>query len=134
MSSRSRRDGAEPSTASAPASPRIGLASPLVVPPRMVPRAQQLTNAKFIAQAASSGGGGADVGLAARDQCGRDELRKLQNRQLFRVVAQCCWAVENLGTLSFGLAEKVRGVKILAIKGRVFAHHYRIKIFQGGLV
>lgn len=33
----------------------------LVVPPRMAARAQQLTNAKFIAQAAASGGGAADV-------------------------------------------------------------------------
>jgi phage major head subunit gpT-like protein len=33
----------------------------LVVPPRMQARAVQLTNAKFIAQAASSGGGSADV-------------------------------------------------------------------------
>jgi phage major head subunit gpT-like protein len=33
----------------------------LLVPPRMVARAQQLTNAKFIAQAAASGGGSADI-------------------------------------------------------------------------
>lgn len=33
----------------------------LVVPPRMQQRAMQLTNAKFVAQAAASGGGGADV-------------------------------------------------------------------------
>lgn len=33
----------------------------LIVPPKLAPRAAQLTNAKFIAQAASSGGGGADI-------------------------------------------------------------------------
>jgi hypothetical protein len=31
---------------------------------------------------------GADVGFAARDEGGRNELRKLQNRELFGVVAQ----------------------------------------------
>lgn len=41
--------------------PRFLVPTALVVPPRMVPRAQQLTNAKFIAQAAATGGGGADV-------------------------------------------------------------------------
>jgi hypothetical protein len=33
----------------------------IACPPRMAPRVQQLTNAKFIAQAASSGGGSGDV-------------------------------------------------------------------------
>jgi phage major head subunit gpT-like protein len=33
----------------------------LIVPPQMFPRAVQITNAKFLAQAASSGGGGGDV-------------------------------------------------------------------------
>lgn len=33
----------------------------LIVPPRMAPRVRQLTEAKFIAQAANSGGGAADV-------------------------------------------------------------------------
>lgn len=41
--------------------PRFLVPTALVVPPRMVPRAQQLTNAKFIAQAANSGGGAGDV-------------------------------------------------------------------------
>ena len=40
----------------------------LIVPPRMVPRAQQLTNAKFIAQAASnSGAGSGDVEALIRN-------------------------------------------------------------------
>lgn len=39
----------------------------LMVPPAMIARAQQLTNAKFIAQAAASGGGGADVEAMIRN-------------------------------------------------------------------
>lgn len=39
----------------------------LLVPPRMTRRAQELTNAKFIAQAASSGGGSADVEAVVRN-------------------------------------------------------------------
>jgi phage major head subunit gpT-like protein len=40
--------------------PRMLRARGLLVPPALVPRAQQITNAKFIAQAAASGGGAAD--------------------------------------------------------------------------
>lgn len=39
----------------------------LIVPPAMTTRAQQLTNAKLIAQAAASGGGGADVEAIVRN-------------------------------------------------------------------
>ena len=48
---------------------------------------------------------GANIGLIARDQRGCNELRKLQNGQLFRVVAQCRWAVEHLGAFAFSLAQ-----------------------------
>ena len=41
--------------------PRFLRPSRLLVPSELVPRAQQLTNAKFIAQAASSGGGSGDI-------------------------------------------------------------------------
>jgi hypothetical protein len=41
--------------------PRYLRPTSLLVPPRLYPRAVQLTNAKFIAQAASSGGGSADA-------------------------------------------------------------------------
>jgi phage major head subunit gpT-like protein len=41
--------------------PRFLRPSTLLVPPRMFPRAVQLTSAKFLAQAATAGGGSADV-------------------------------------------------------------------------
>jgi phage major head subunit gpT-like protein len=41
--------------------PRFLKPTAIVCPPRMIPRVQQLTNAKFIAQAANSGGGSGDV-------------------------------------------------------------------------
>lgn len=41
--------------------PRFLKPNKIMVPPRMVPRAQQLTNAKFIAQAVSGGGGSGDI-------------------------------------------------------------------------
>lgn len=41
--------------------PRMLIPRAILCPPRMVPRVQQLTKAKVIAQAAASGGGGADV-------------------------------------------------------------------------
>lgn len=47
--------------------PRQLKVSGLLVPPALVTRAQQLTNAKFIAQAAASGGGGADVEAVVRN-------------------------------------------------------------------
>ncbi len=47
--------------------PRFLVPTALVVPPRMVPRAQQLTNAKVIAQAAATGGGGADIEAIVRN-------------------------------------------------------------------
>lgn len=39
----------------------------IMVPPALTTRAQQLTNAKFIAQAAASGGGGADIEAVVRN-------------------------------------------------------------------
>lgn len=41
--------------------PRFLRINKLIVPPALAARAQQLTNAKFVAQAAASGGGSADV-------------------------------------------------------------------------
>ena len=75
---------------------------------------------------------GADVGLTASDQGGRDELRKLQNRQLFGVVAQGSWAVEDIGTFALGLAQQVRGVEVFAVKGWVGAHDDRAKVLEVG--
>lgn len=47
--------------------PRFLRPRAILVPPAMSARAQQLTNAKFIAQAAASGGGGADVEAIVRN-------------------------------------------------------------------
>lgn len=47
--------------------PRKLRARQILCPSRMVPRVQQLTNAKFIAQAAATGGGGADVEALIRN-------------------------------------------------------------------
>lgn len=43
------------------ATPRYLRATTLIVPPALAPRASQLTNAKFVAQAATGGAGAADV-------------------------------------------------------------------------
>ena len=47
--------------------PRFLVPTAILCPPRMVPRVQQLTNAKFIAQAAGSGGGSGDVEALIRN-------------------------------------------------------------------
>ena len=47
--------------------PRKLRASALIVPPALMAVAQQLTNARLVAQAASSGGGGADVEAIVRN-------------------------------------------------------------------
>ncbi len=47
--------------------PRFLVPTALVVPPRMVPRAQQLTNAKILPQAAGSGAGSGDVEAIIRN-------------------------------------------------------------------
>ena len=69
----------------------------------------------------------------ARDQSRADELGKLQDRQLFGVVAQSPRLVKHLGTLPLGLLQQVGGVKELAVKGRVFAHDHSAKIFDSPL-
>jgi phage major head subunit gpT-like protein len=68
--------------------PRFLRPSTLLVPPRMFPRAVQLTSAKFLAQAATSGGGSADVeglikalGFAMPMQA--DELAGFENDTTF---------------------------------------------------
>jgi phage major head subunit gpT-like protein len=65
----------------------------LIVPPRMFPRAVQLTSAKFIAQTSGSGAGGADVeavvralGYAAPVQA--DELAGFESDTTFFVAAE----------------------------------------------
>ena len=77
---------------------------------------------------------GANIGLIACDQGGCNELGELQNRQLFRVVAQSRRAVEHLGAFALGLAEQMGRVKIFAVKRRVFAHDHCGKIFQRSAV
>lgn len=47
--------------------PRFLTARQILVPPRMVPRAQQLTKARFIAQASSGGAGSGDVDALIRN-------------------------------------------------------------------
>ena len=47
--------------------PRFLKVAGILVPPRLVARAQQITNAKYIAQAAATGGGGADVEAVIRN-------------------------------------------------------------------
>ena len=65
----------------------------IICPPRMYPRVLQLTNAKTIAQAASSGGGGADVdalitGLGYSAPRMAAELAGYENDTTFFVVAK----------------------------------------------
>lgn len=47
--------------------PRMLRARAIIAPPAMTTRVQQLTNAKMIAQAAASGGGGADIEAVVRN-------------------------------------------------------------------
>jgi hypothetical protein len=78
----------------------------------------------------------ADVVGVARDERGRDELGEFQNRELFGVVAERSWRVEHLGALALRSFEHVRGVEVLAVKRRVFAHDDCVKVFEqlGALV
>jgi hypothetical protein len=72
-----------------------------------------------------------DVGLVARHQRGADELRKLHDRELFRVVAQRAGLVEHPRAVALGLLQQVRGVEILAVKRRVLAHQDGVEVLQG---
>ena len=71
-----------------------------------------------------------DGGGIACHQRRADELRELHDRQLLGVVPQGAWLVEDLGPLALSLLQQMRGVEILAVKGRVFAHDDGIKVFQ----
>lgn len=67
--------------------------STIICPPRMYPRVLQLTNAKVIAQAAATGGGGADVealitGLGYGQPKMAAELAGFENDTTFFVVAK----------------------------------------------
>ena len=66
----------------------------------------------------------------AGHQRGADVLRELHNRQLLGVVAQRTRLVEYLGAFALGLLQQVRGVKIFAVKRRVFAHDDSGKAMQ----
>lgn len=46
------------------------------------------------------------------------------------MLAQCAGFVEDLGALTLGLTEHVRGVEELGIEGRILAHDDGIKICQ----
>ena len=69
-----------------------------------------------------------DLGRAAADQGGGDELRKLQDGEFFRVVAQRPWAVEHRSAFALGLLQQMGGVEIFAVEGRILAHQHRIDI------
>jgi phage major head subunit gpT-like protein len=73
--------------------PRFLRVKKLIVGPRMFPRAVQLTSAKTIAQAASSGGGGADVemlikSLGFAQPIQADELAGYESDTTFFIVAE----------------------------------------------
>jgi len=61
----------------------------------------------------------------ARHQGGADELRKLQDGQLFGVVAQGARLVEDPRAFALGLLQQVGGVEVLAVERRVLAHQHR---------
>lgn len=77
----------------------------LIVPPRLMPRAVQLTNAKFIAQAAGSGGGSADVerlinSLGIAQPIVADELAGFESDTTFFVVCEQA-AASQLGPIVY---------------------------------
>mmetsp|Transcript_21599 Transcript_21599/g.51232 ORF Transcript_21599/g.51232 Transcript_21599/m.51232 type:complete len:499 (-) Transcript_21599:3260-4756(-) len=76
---------------------------------------------------------GADLGRVARDQCRRDELGELQDRQLLGMLAQRAGLVEDAGALALGLAEQVGGVEELGVEGRVLAHQHGADVGQGDI-
>ena len=71
-----------------------------------------------------------DVAGVPRDQRGADELGKLQNGELFRMVAQGARFVEHPGAFPLGLLQQVGAVEILCIKRRVFAHDDSAEVAQ----
>ena len=73
---------------------------------------------------------GADVGFTPGDQRGWRVLRELQDGELFRVVAQRSRLVENARAFALGLAQQVGGVEVLAVEGRVLAHHHGVSLAQ----
>jgi phage major head subunit gpT-like protein len=79
--------------------PRYLRPTTLIVPPRMAQRAVQLTNAKFIAQAAASGGGSGDV-AAVISSFGftapvvMDELAGFENDKTYFIACEASGASE----------------------------------------
>ena len=71
-----------------------------------------------------------DVAFVARHQRRPDELRKLEDRELLRVVAQRARLVEDTRAFALGLLEQVRRVEVLAVERRVLAHHDGAEIGQ----
>ena len=63
----------------------------------------------------------------ARHQRRRDELRELEDRELFRVVAQRRRPVEDARAFALGLLEQVGRVEVLAVERRVLAHQHRVE-------
>lgn len=85
--------------------PRFLRVKKLVVGPRMFPRAVQLTSAKTIAQAASSGGGGADVemlikSLGFAQPVQADELAGFESDTTFFIVCEQA-ATSQLGAVIY---------------------------------
>ena len=72
----------------------------------------------------------AHVLRAARDQRGAGVLGEFHQGEFFRVVAQSRRFVEHPRALHLGTLEQMRGVKKLAVKRRVFAHHHRAQAVQ----
>ena len=66
----------------------------------------------------------------ARNQRGRRELPKLQNRQFFIVITQRTRIVKNACALRLSTLQKLGRIEILQIERRILAHHDRIKICQ----
>ena len=71
-----------------------------------------------------------DVLRVAGDQCWAYELRELHDGELFRVVAQGAWPVEDARAFALRLFQQMRAVKVLAVKRRVFAHDDCAKVFE----
>lgn len=73
--------------------PRFLRPAGIIAPPKLMPRLVQLTNAKFIAQAASTGGGGADItgvieSMSFKAPIQADELIGFESDTTYFVVAE----------------------------------------------
>ena len=73
---------------------------------------------------------GSNRGCAPSHQRRSDQGRKLHDRQLFRVVTQGTWLVENPGSLPFGLAQQMSRIKVFRVERRIFPHEHRVEAVE----